>query len=162
MSKIPSKIPYKHYYKHPFPPEEKKPAVITRDKVVTEIYPPDKPYTSNIVWLYASTDKLSSGVFMLPPGARFAPPDVHDGDEVYYILKGTLTVLNPETGGVNKIHEGEALLIPKDTWHQGYNFTNKEVRILWVIAPRMWDPEKGPAPPFPGEPKLYKVSTEEE
>jgi len=33
-------ISYKYYYRHPFPPEKKKPVVVTKDKTIVEIYPP--------------------------------------------------------------------------------------------------------------------------
>jgi len=141
--------------KHPFPPSEKKPTLITRDKIVTFAYG-NKPHL-DFNWLFVSTDKLHVGIYQIPPGGRFEPSDVHAGDELYYILKGTLTMFNPETGDVHKVSKGEVLLIPKDGWHQGHNFTDEVVTILFAIAPLMWDPEKGPPLEFPGKPKLYKV-----
>lgn len=42
-------VSYRHYYRYPFPPDKKKPVVMTKDKTIVEIYPPDKPYSSNIV-----------------------------------------------------------------------------------------------------------------
>jgi gentisate 1,2-dioxygenase len=141
--------------KHPYPPNEKKPTLITRDKIVTFAYG-NKPHL-DFNWLFISTDKLHVGIYQIPPGGRFEPPDVHAGDELYYILKGTLTMFNPETGDVHKVSKGEVLLIPKDGWHQGHNFTDEVVTILFSIAPLMWDPKKGPPPEFPGKPKLYKV-----
>lgn len=148
-------VSYRHYYRYPFPPDKKKPVVMTKDKTIVEIYPPDKPYSSNIVWVWVSTDKITQTMFQLSPGAFFGPPDAHAGDEMYYVLEGTLTVLCPETGTVNEVDQGEALLIPKDSYHQGYNFTDKAVKVLCCIAPLMWDPEKGPAPPLKEEPKTY-------
>jgi len=96
-------------------------------------------------------------MFQLSPGAFFGPPDAHAGDEMYYVVEGTLTVLCPETGSVNEVHKGEALLIPKDSYHQGFNFTDKIVRVLCCIAPLMWDPKKGPAPPLKKEPRMYRA-----
>jgi len=149
-------LSYKCYYRYPFPPDKKKPVVVTKDKTIVEIYPPDKPYSSNIVWVWVSTDKITQTMYQLSPGAFFGPPDAHAGDEMYYVLEGTLTVFCPETGTVNEVHQGEALLIPKDSYHQGYNFTGKIVKVLCLIAPLMWDPKKGPAPPLEKEAKTYK------
>ena len=148
-------VSYKYYYRYPFPPEEKKPVVVTPDKTIVEIFPPDKPYTGNIVWVWVSTDKITVASWQLSPGAFFSPPDAHAGDEVYYVLDGDLTVLCPETGSVKELHKGEALLIPKDSYHQGFNFTNRPVTTLACIAPLMWDPKKGPAPPLKKEAKMY-------
>jgi len=149
-------VSYRYYYRYPFPPDKKRPVVVTKDKTIVEIYPPDKPYSSNIVWVWVSTDKITQTMYQLSPGAFFGPPDAHAGDEIYYVLEGTLTVLAPETGTVNEVHRGEALLIPKDSYHQGYNFTDKIVKVLCLIAPLMWDPKKGPAPPLEKEAKMYK------
>ena len=149
-------LSYTQYYKYPFPPDKKKPVVVTKDKTIVEIYPPDKPFSSNIVWVWVSTDKITQTMYQLSPGAFFGPPDAHAGDEIYYVLDGTLTVFCPETGTVNEVHQGEALLIPKDSYHQGYNFTSKIVKVLCAIAPLMWDPQKGPSPPLKEEPKMYE------
>jgi quercetin dioxygenase-like cupin family protein len=149
-------VSYRYYYKYPFVPDKKKPVVVTKDKTIAEIYPPDKPYSSNIVWVWVSTDKITQTMYQLSPGAFFGPPDAHAGDEMYYVMEGILTVLCPETGTVNEVHQGEALLIPKDSYHQGYNFTDKIVKVLCCIAPLMWDLKKGPAPPLKEEAKVYE------
>lgn len=146
---------YKDYYKYPFPPGEKMPVVVSESDAIAEIYPPDKPFSSNIVWVWVSTDKITQTMFQLTPGAFFSPPDCHAGDEMYYVLKGTLTEMQPELGQVIEAKRGDAILIPKGSFHQSYNFGDEEAKILCLIAPRMWD--EGPAPKMDGEPKLYKV-----
>ena len=95
--------------------------------------------------MIASTDRIFSAMYRIPPGGRFEPPDIHEGDEPYYILRGTLTMRNPETKQTVQIHQGEALLIPKGAWHQGYNFTDEDLLILVMIAPQIWGPQ-GPPP----------------
>jgi len=145
---------YEGYYEFPFPPEEKKPTVITKEETITEIYPPDQPFSSNIVWVWASTDQISQTMFQLSPGAFFGPPDAHAGDEMYYVLNGTLTEIQPELGQVIQAEEGEAIHIPKGSFHQSYNFGEEEVTILCCIAPKMWE-ESGPAPEMDQKIKVY-------
>lgn len=62
--------------------------VVTKDKTIVEIYPPDKPYSSNIIWVWVGTDKITQTMFQLFPGVFFGPPDAHAGDEMYYVLEG--------------------------------------------------------------------------
>lgn len=147
---------YEGYYEFPFPPEEKEPVVIDKEDTITEIYPPDQPFSSNIVWVWASTDLLTQTMLQISPGAFFEPPDTHAGDEMYYVLKGTLTEIQPELGQVIRAEKGEAILIPKGSFHQSYNFGEEATTVLCAIAPRMWD-EEGPAPTMEKEPKLYKT-----
>ena len=143
-----------YFGNYPFPLQEKKPILITREKMKTFIYPPENPYFSDLNWLMVSSDKLSFGIFQLSPGATYYPPDVHVGDEVYYILKGTLTELNPDTGQCIEVNEDEAILLPKGGTHVGYNFTDEELTILWVVAPKIWD-ESGSSE-YKGKMKLLK------
>lgn len=150
---------YDSYYRYPFPPDEKRPVVVDEGDTVAEIYPPDKPFSSNIVWVWVSTDKITQTMFQLSPGAFFGPPDSHAGDEIYYVLEGTLTEIQPELGVVIEAEEGDAILIPKGSFHQSYNFGDEEAKVLCAIAPRMWE-EEGPAPQMEGEPKLYKTEGE--
>jgi len=136
------KVPYWHG-RHPFPPDKKEPMVITRDKIVRFLLYGKTTYT-DMNWLYASTDKIHVGIYSIPPRGRFDPPDIHEGDEVYYMLEGTLSILNPESGSVHEVLPGEGLLIPTRCWHQGHNFGKEPVTGIWAIAPLMWDLEKGP------------------
>lgn len=135
MSKLPDFVG-----NFPMAPQDKRPIVITRDKAKQYIYP-DKAEGSDFNWAYASTDRTFVGIYQLSPGARFFPADVHAGDEVYYILEGTLTVHNPETGEVHEVHQNEGYFIPEGGWHQAYNFTREIVRVFILIAPKIWPPE---------------------
>jgi hypothetical protein len=47
-------------------------------------------------------------MYLIPPGSRFEPPDIHTGEEVYFLLKGTLTIFNPQTGDVHEVHTEKA------------------------------------------------------
>jgi mannose-6-phosphate isomerase-like protein (cupin superfamily) len=139
----------------PFKPEEKKPCMITADKMKMFIYTPEMPHSSDLNWLIASTERMTVGKYQLAPGSTFDPVDVHAGDEIYYILKGTIVMLNPKTGQTEEVREGETILLPKEAPHKAYNFTNEEAVILFVIAPKIWESEGPPAGYFE-KMNLYK------
>lgn len=139
----------------PFAPDKKRAVVISKDKVLPWIYGrgPNQIIADN----YISTDKIYLGDFRVSPGKCFEPPDLHGGDEVYYILEGEASVLDPVKGDVFELKEGDAFLIPKGTWHQTYNFSTKELRILCFIAPKVWlEEDMGTEIEFPGTPRFLK------
>jgi len=145
----------------PFPPEEKRPAVITRDMEISTVY--GNPPHQIRVQKYISTDRISFGDFEVKPGDCFDPPDVHPGCEFYYLLDGVATVLNPQSGKVFQVKKGEAFLIAPNTWHQVYNFTDRNVTILGVIAPAIWSEEEmGSEIEYLEESRFYKVNLEVE
>ena len=119
-------------------------SVITRSQTKQFIYP-DKPENSDYNWNYASTDKFFIAQYQLSPGVKFMPADVHTGDEVYYVVEGTLTMLNTETGKVKQGEENECLFIPLGGGQQGYNFTNNQTRILLNLSTTIWPPMALPA-----------------
>jgi mannose-6-phosphate isomerase-like protein (cupin superfamily) len=141
---------------HPFPPDQKRPVHIRGDLVLHFIYPLDEPLFSDLNYMYASTDKLQFCTFQLGPGGVFEPPDLHAGDEVYYVLDGIITVENPVLGQCVRVKKGEALLLPKNAWHKGYNFEQEIARILAVIAPRAWKDDLPPADFDESQWKRYK------
>jgi len=143
--------------RYPFPPDKKEPVIIRKDEFVDFIYPPDNPFTSDLSRLIVSTDKLLLGTYQLAPGGSFDPPDIHPGDEVYYILDGTVTQQNQVSGQFIQASKGESLWLPREAWHKAYNFGDEIVRILFFIAPKPWD-EHIPPPDFPtgDEMKMYK------
>jgi mannose-6-phosphate isomerase-like protein (cupin superfamily) len=145
------------FFNHPFPPDKKRPVHLRGDLIRPYIYPPTHPNGSDLNLLYASTDKLTVGTFQLSPGATFDPPDVHAGDEVYYILDGLLTQQNTELGEFVQVKKGESLYMPKGAYHKSYNFEQGITRMLFVLAPKPWE---GQAPPedelFGAKLKMYK------
>lgn len=126
--------------KYPFSPEEKKPAVLRKQDAISMIYgrEPDEIRC----YIYISTDEITLSDYWICPGAKFSPPDIHTGDEFYYVRKGTLTLTNPDTGRTYEIKKDEAFLIPKNIWHQGFNFGNENVQVLTIIAPSLWSTEE--------------------
>lgn len=92
-----------------------------------------------IDWYYLASPELLVSLHVLPPGGRYAHSDTHKSfylaDECYYLLRGELTVHNPETGEVHTVRAGEALHFRAGTWHHGYNFGTETVEILVAFAP---------------------------
>jgi mannose-6-phosphate isomerase-like protein (cupin superfamily) len=150
MSKTPA-----YFGNFPFTPSEKKPMLINRETMKMFIYTPEAPHTSDLNWLLVSTDKMTVGKYQLAPGSHFDPPDIHAGDEVYYVIRGSITMLNVATGQVVELTKGESILLPMGCVHKAYNFTNDDALILFVIAPRIWD-ESGPPDAYTEPMKLYK------
>ncbi|MDZ7837996.1 MAG: cupin domain-containing protein [Actinomycetota bacterium] len=120
------------------------------------IYPDERPHLSDLNYLYVSTDKLTVGTWQLGPGGTYDPPDLHAGDEVYYVTDGVLTEHNPILGEFIQVKKGEALLLPKDGYHKGYNFGQNIMRVLYAIAPKIWLDQEPPMD-FSGDSmKMYK------
>ena len=140
---------------YPFSKEERRPCVMKQDEIVTFLYTEEFPETSDLNWLVASTENMTVGAYQLSPGSHFSPADVHGGDEIYYVIKGEVTMFQPETGQIIQVREGEGILMPKGCPHIGYNFTEDASKMLYVIAPKMWEDD---APPleYTGEIRLYK------
>lgn len=124
---------------HPFPPDKKKPVLLKKEDEVVTVYGAGREKISPRI--FASTDKILMSSWVVPPGQTFEPPDIHSGDEPYYILRGKPTIVNPETGQVIQASAGDAVLIPAKSWHCVYNFTDEDVEIIAIIEGPMWDSE---------------------
>lgn len=92
-----------------------------------------------IDWYYRNSDKLILSMWSIAPGGGWRHSEEHksfyDGDECYYILRGSLTFHNPETGEVYVVNEGETLHFRANTWHYGYNLGTCQTLILTCLAP---------------------------
>lgn len=138
-----------HYFdRHPCEPDKKVPVHITRENMVHYIYVPEDPHHADLNWMFASTETMFSGRYHLSPGAMFTPPDVHAGDEYYYILNGTLTIFNPKTGQCVELKKGECINLPKGAPHKGYNFTQETAEVLYLIVPSVWQKGEAGPPPY--------------
>lgn len=147
---------------HPFPPQQKRPIHIRGELIKHFIYPAERPHFSDLNYLYVSTDKLTVGTWQLGPGGTYDPPDLHAGDEVYYLLDGVLTEHNPLMGEFIQAKKGEALLLPMHGYHKGYNFEQRIMRILYVIAPKIWEDQVPPMDFQSGRMKMYKGRSNKE
>ena len=128
---------YNWFGNHPFPPEKKRPTILDENNDVMQVYGKGRELIAPRV--FASTDKILMSIWDVPPGQSFQPPDIHSGDEPYYIVRGRPTISNPETGLTIQAKEGDAVFIPKKTWHCVYNFTDEPVTIIAIIEGELWD-----------------------
>jgi quercetin dioxygenase-like cupin family protein len=66
-----------------------------------------------------------------PPGARL-PEHKHPYPHFVYVLEGTLTVVNTETGKTFTVKQGDMLAEMMNTWHYGINQTATPVKLLVI------------------------------
>ena len=144
-----------YFCNYPFPKGERRPCMQKQGDLKKFLYTDEHPETSDLNWLVASTDYMTVGEYQLSPGAHFEPADVHAGDEIYYVLRGQVTMFQPQSGQVMEVEKGEGILMPKGCPHIGYNFGEQEARMLYVVAPKIWD-EDGPPLEYSGVLKTYK------
>jgi mannose-6-phosphate isomerase-like protein (cupin superfamily) len=74
---------------------------------------------------------LSSGIFTLKPGEALVP-DIHQSDEVFYIVSGQLTLRDGEKTEEYKVPAGSMVWIPKGQVHLSSNENEEDVVILWT------------------------------
>ena len=141
---------------YPRPKDEQRPCIMKQKDLWTYLYTEAHPETSDLNWLIASTENMTVGEYQLAPGSHFSPADVHAGDEIYYVLKGQVTMFQPESGQVVVVNQGEGILMPRGCPHIGYNFTEGESLMLYVIAPKIWDESADVPDDYTGVKKLYK------
>lgn len=130
---------------HPFTEGAKTEPIYMDDTNIGQfIYPDFGLDYSDLNYMYLSTDHITVCSMEIGPGGFFNPPDYHPGDETYFVLEGTITQFNPETGACIEVKAGEALIIPKGTLHSAYNFGEKTVKVLAVIAPKIVEAQEFP------------------
>ena len=143
------------FEKFPFEKGKRRPCVMRDSDLLEFLYTEEYPEMSDLNWLIASTENMTVGEYQLAPGTHFEPADVHGGDEIYYVIRGQVTMFQPESGQIIEVNEGEGILMPKGCPHAGYNFGEIEARMLYIIAPKMWD-NGVPPEDYTGDYKLYK------
>lgn len=88
---------------------------------------------------HAQSKQLVLVSISMPPGRRFHHSDtnkpVYTGHAGLYVLEGQYTVQFPDTGEVRVAEQGELLLLRGPQWHFGYNFSDRELRVLETISP---------------------------
>ena len=90
-----------------------------------------KIYISN-----KTNSELKAGIIELKPGESLVK-DIHDNDEIYYIIDGIIKVESPE-GALVIAEKDEMVLIPAKEVHFANNPGNNVTKIFWCLI----DPEK--------------------
>ena len=98
-----------------------------------------------LVSFFVSNDFVHFGTIRIPKGI-YSDPETHKGDEVLFVLKGTLTVQvyeDADEEDTSVLHESyeilpeEQFLIPEGMKHRYLNFSNEIVEAVFGIAPEL-------------------------
>lgn len=97
-----------------------------------------------LVSFAVSNDFIHFGTMMIPAGVT-SDPEIHGrGDEVFYVLEGTVSVVvdsGDEAESVSKsrfeVGIGERFLIPEGTCHRYLNLSPEPVKLIFGIAPEL-------------------------
>lgn len=124
----------------PFDKNNKEPLKIAaEEKGMNEIY--GEGNNRICCHTYISTDDVLISHWKVPSGQSFQPPDIHSGDELYYILDGEAHIFNAETGQLVLAEEGSLVFVPRKSWHQVYNFSDSDVTLIAIITGKIWEEE---------------------
>lgn len=74
---------------------------------------------------------INGQIGTFPPGARL-PEHKHPYPHIVYVMEGTLTVVNTETGKSFDVHAGDFVAEMMDTWHYGINNGTVAVKLFVI------------------------------
>ena len=96
-----------------------------------------------LVSFAVSNDFIHFGSMTIP-GGLITDPEVHLGDEVFYVLEGSVSVViegADDAESVTKsrfeVNPGQRFLIPEGTCHRYFNTTTKPAQLIFGIAPKL-------------------------
>jgi gentisate 1,2-dioxygenase len=97
-----------------------------------------------LVSFFVSNDFIHAGIMSLP-GRFESDVEEHKGDELIYVSEGTISVVikdestSPEAISVKRyeVSEGERFFVPENTRHNYVNFTNRQAKVVFYIAPEL-------------------------
>ena len=93
---------------------------------------------NEICWLIpnAQKNKMEPILITLQPGGSTYPDNPHEGEEVGYVLEGTITiVIDKERYQAKK---GESFYIACDKPHYLENKTSHQAKAIWISSPPMF------------------------
>jgi quercetin dioxygenase-like cupin family protein len=89
--------------------------------------------------IYGRGDRISGFIYLLGPGHWFGASEtwkpLYDQHRFYFVVQGTLALLDPETGEVAVARPGEAVTWRGARYHFGYNVGEDELVVLDWFAP---------------------------
>lgn len=90
--------------------------------------------------IYGRGERIAALIYKLSPGELFKSSKtwrpLYDQDRYYYVVRGELTIQDPETGDVAVAQAGEAVYWRGARYHFGYNFGTDETFVLDWYAPQ--------------------------
>ncbi len=97
-----------------------------------------------LLGFFISNDFVHFGKLKIPVGIH-SDPETHEGDEVLFVLKGSLTVqaYEDDDDGESVLHKtykvdtGEQFFMPEGIRHRYINFSNEVVEAIFGIAPEL-------------------------
>ena len=95
-------------------------------------------------------DDLAVGIQQLPKGSGIPVHRHLHNDEAFYVLEGSGTVTLNEVR--HACEKGATIFIPKNTWH-GFSSPDRELVLLWIMAPPGLDRFFRETCSRPGEPR---------
>ncbi len=112
---------------------------MSTDTKLFKLAEPEETRRSSQGWpvtLLLKKDKITCGSFSIPPGERLGRISAHSGDEVYYVLKGTLWVDLPRVEETVEVRQNEGYYMAGGTIHAPHNIPGtEEVLVLWFCTP---------------------------
>jgi quercetin dioxygenase-like cupin family protein len=111
--------------------------------------------------IYGRGERISAVIFMLGPGHRFGASEawkpLYDQHRLYYVVRGTLAIHDPESGDVAVARPGQAVTWQGARYHFGYNVGGDDVVVLDWFAPPERPPEVPEAQTMPEKRPLTEV-----
>jgi quercetin dioxygenase-like cupin family protein len=102
----------------------------TTGPIVTPVARTHTTITGQPIVVPANPDVVVS-IATFPPGAKIAEHK-HPFPHLVYVMTGTLTVTNTETGKTFDAKEGAFVAEMEDTWHYGVNNGTVPVKLLVI------------------------------
>lgn len=99
--------------------------------VVTPVYATSQTAAGQPLVLPQQNAEVAASIFDIPPGATL-PIHRHPFPRYAYVLAGTLTVTNVESGQRTVYKAGDFIVEMVDLWHQGTNAGTEPVKLLVI------------------------------
>lgn len=98
----------------------------------------DKQEFYQIEWIVPNAQKneMEPILLTLPPGGKSHEMLSHQGEELGYVLKGTVTLVRDNKK--YKLKAKETFYVNGKKSHYLYNHGNSEAQVLWVTTPPMF------------------------
>lgn len=95
----------------------------------------DAELNNEICWLIPNAQKneMEPILLTLKEGGKTYPDNPHEGEEVGYVLEGTVTVVIGNSKYVAR--KGESFLIKPDKPHYLVNNGKRPVKVIWITTP---------------------------
>lgn len=95
----------------------------------------DTDLNNEICWLIPNAQKndMEPILLTLEPGGETYPDNPHDGEEVGYVLEGSVTVVIGSKKHIAK--KGDSFLIKPDKPHYLVNRSKRQAKVIWISTP---------------------------